>query len=136
MTDYTARIDAARLLDKLGAYLGSLGRQFSSPRFTDRHGDGPVCLNYEKQASVMACRLRAALMEENGYGCIRTHHHDENGCTETEMGCGPLGCGWPAARLADDPESHDAGAPPDGRCFVHGLIECPPDCAGPNKSVN
>lgn len=63
MTDYTARIDAAKLLERLGARLGSLGREFSSSRFTDRYGDGPVCLDYEKQAYAMADRLRASINE-------------------------------------------------------------------------
>lgn len=69
----------------------------------------------------------------NDEECNRNHRHDENGCTETELGCGPDACGWSAARLAEDPDSHDAGAPLDGRCFAHGLSECPPDCGGPNR---
>lgn len=66
MTDYTARIEAAALLDNLAARLGSLGREFSSSRFTDRHGDGPACLAYEKQAYEMADRLRASINEAGG----------------------------------------------------------------------
>lgn len=69
MTDFSARIEAARLLDNLGARLGSLGREFSSGRFTDRHGDGPACLAYEKQAYAMADRLRAPYYRDHAGEC-------------------------------------------------------------------
>lgn len=57
-------VDAAMLLDRLGAHLGSLGREFSSSRFTDRHGDGPICLAYEKEAYAMADRIRHRIRQE------------------------------------------------------------------------
>lgn len=52
--------------------------------------------------------------------CPKEHRHGPNGCEE----CEPNACGYTAADLANNPEGHAAGAPPDGICFVHGLDPC------------
>ena len=59
--DKDEQIDALlKVAESCASKLAELGQEFSSVRFTDRHGDGPICKGLANYARDVADRVRKA----------------------------------------------------------------------------